>query len=53
LLQALDTERRTLTTFYQAVLHHYAGERDLLAARLAQVTRADPQNPYYRWFAGR
>jgi len=51
--QAIDTERRILMTFYQAVLHHYAGERDQIAQRMAQVTRADPGNPYYRWFVGR
>jgi hypothetical protein len=29
----------------QAVLHHYAGELDQLAQRMAQVMRADPENP--------
>jgi spermidine synthase len=53
LLEAIDTERRILTTFYQAVLHHYAGEREKMAQRIEQVTRADPDNPYYRWFVGR
>jgi spermidine synthase len=50
---AIDTERRTLMTFYQAVLHHYAGEGDKMAQRIEQVSRADPDNPYYRWFGGR
>jgi len=52
LREAIDTERRILMTFYQAVLHHYAGERDKMAQRLEQVSRADPHNPYYRWFVG-
>jgi spermidine synthase len=53
LREAIDTERRILMTFYQAVLHHYAGELDQMAQRMAQVMRADPENPYYRWFIGR
>jgi spermidine synthase len=52
-LEAVDRERRILTSFYQAVLHHYAGERVQMVQRLEQVTRADPDNPYYRWFQGR
>ncbi|HWP67502.1 MAG TPA: spermidine synthase, partial [Candidatus Limnocylindria bacterium] len=50
---AVDTERRILMTFYQAVLDLYAGGAQTAAARLAQVTKADPDNPYYRWFLGR
>jgi spermidine synthase len=53
LRDAIDAERRTLTTFYQAVLHHYAGEPDQAARRLEQVAEAAPGNPYYRWFTGR
>jgi spermidine synthase len=52
LREAIDTERRILMTFYQAVLHHYAGEHDKMAQRIEQVSRADPHNPYYRWFMG-
>jgi spermidine synthase len=53
LLEAIDTERLILMTFYQGVLHHYAGERAKMAQRIEQVSRAAPDNPYYRWFVGR
>ena len=51
--QAIDTQRRTLMTFYQAVLDHYAGDQESMGKRLAQVAAVDPQNPYFRWFVGR
>ncbi|HKT98325.1 MAG TPA: hypothetical protein VJS30_17635 [Paraburkholderia sp.] len=41
-----------LQTFYHAALHAYAGNRDGWSRAIEQVTQADPDNPYYRWFTG-
>lgn len=41
-----------LQTFYHASLDAYAGNRDGWSQAIGQVTQADPDNPYYRWFTG-
>ena len=53
LRQSIENERRLLMTFYQASLHHYAGEPAKSGPLLERVLTDDPTNPYYRWFVGR
>uniref|UniRef100_UPI00339D57B9 spermidine synthase n=1 Tax=Cupriavidus necator TaxID=106590 RepID=UPI00339D57B9 len=45
-------ERDVLHTFYRAGLDAYRGDREAWASEIAQVMRADPDNPYYAWFFG-
>ena len=52
-LQAMQAERATLMAFYRAGLAAYRGDRDAWAHEMNTVRRADPDNPYYRWFGGR
>jgi spermidine synthase len=48
----LAAERLILHAFYQAALHHYAGETAKVGPLMQQVLEADPENAYYRWFVG-
>jgi spermidine synthase len=52
LLPVLESERQILHAFYQAALHHYAGETAKVGPLMQQVLEADPENAYYRWFVG-
>lgn len=52
LWQDVQRERRILHTFYRAGLDAYRGDREGWASHIAQVMRADPDNPYYAWFVG-
>lgn len=51
--RAIQQERRTLHTFYAAGLDAYRGDREQWLRDITVVMRADPDNPYYRWFTGR
>jgi len=44
--------RATLHTFYASALAAYAGDQAKWKQLLSQVFQRDPNNPYYRWFAG-
>jgi len=51
--QAELTQRRsTLHAFYESALAAYAGDRQRWKQLLTQVSQAEPENPYYRWFSG-
>lgn len=50
--QQIRESRRLLHTFYATALYAYEGERRKWEETLTQVLRADPDNPYFRWFAG-
>lgn len=43
-------EQRQLTSFYQAGLDAYLGDRARWAEEMAGVIAADRSNPYYAWF---
>ena len=49
---AVRTEAATLHAFYRAGLATYTGDRDAWAREMNRIARADPGNPYYRWFGG-
>jgi spermidine synthase len=49
---AWETELSTLQSFYSAGLDAYRGDREKWAMDIGDALRADPDNPYYRWFAG-
>jgi spermidine synthase len=48
----MQTEYRTLHTFYDAGLDAYRGNRDAWQANIRSVMHDDADNPYYRWFVG-
>jgi spermidine synthase len=52
-LAAIDARRVELLTFYHAGMAAYAGDQPAWAADMRDVLAADPENPYYRWFATR
>ncbi|WP_090536333.1 fused MFS/spermidine synthase [Paraburkholderia sartisoli] len=49
---AMQLERNTLQTFYDAGLDALRGDRDAWQRDIGNVMHADPDNPYYRWFVG-
>jgi len=49
---AVQDSRRLLHTFYATALYAYEGDRQKWSETLRRVLDQDPQNPYYRWFAG-
>ena len=51
-LHAMQANRSTLQTFYDAGLDAYRGNRDSWLANIRSVMRDDADNPYYRWFVG-
>ncbi len=52
LQQAIRRERDNLQTFYAAGLDAYEGNRQAWSHHITEAIRADPDNPYYRWFTG-
>jgi spermidine synthase len=50
---SVAAERERLLVFYDAALHAYSRERELLARSLERVLSEDGDNPYYRWIVGR
>ncbi len=50
--QRVRESRRRLHTFYATALYAYEGERRKWEETLTLVLREDPDNPYFRWFAG-
>jgi len=51
-MQQVTQERRILYRFYSAGLYAYEGDRKAWLEDIREVMRADPENPYYRWFTG-
>jgi spermidine synthase len=51
-LADLATRHQQLMRFYSAGLYAYEGDREGWARDIDQVLKADPDNPYYRWFFG-
>jgi spermidine synthase len=49
--RAMAWERENLFIFYGAGLYAYTGQQEHWALAMARVTEADPQNPYFNWFA--
>lgn len=48
----LAQQAAILQTFYHACLDAYAGNREGWSRAIAQITQADPDNAYFRWFTG-
>ncbi len=49
---AVEAQRATLQSFYQASLDAYRGDRDAWRRDVQSLMHDDPDNPYYRWFFG-
>ncbi|WNC91687.1 fused MFS/spermidine synthase [Paraburkholderia sp. FT54] len=49
---ALNSERATLKSFYDAGLDAYRGEREAWSRDIGDALRAQPDNPYFHWFVG-
>lgn len=50
-LAELSERRSTLSQFYSATLASYEGDRESWRTAMETVLRAEPDNPYFRWFA--
>jgi spermidine synthase len=48
----LAQHRSTLHAFYESAIAAYARDRQRWQQLLIQVYQKEPDNPYYRWFAG-